>query len=128
MEGRDEKIYDSRAVFGHDLCFFSRAHTGLKGDFDNDGDVDGNDLADFSENFGKSGNFCSNYNNCDSDAYCEKATGDCDGEGICTHRPSICPDLWAPVCGCDGVTYGNACEAAMAGVNVAHEGVCKYLQ
>src|SRR5581483_5699166 len=36
----------------------------------------------------------------------------------------ICPDIFKPVCGCDDQTYPNACNAAAAGVAVAHEGEC----
>ena len=41
-------------------------------------------------------------------------------------RPTcLCPAVALPVCGVDGVTYGNACEAACIGVEVAYEGICE---
>jgi len=42
----------------------------------------------------------------------------------CLERPCACPDDYSPVCGVDGRTYGNACEARCADVRVAHEGQC----
>lgn len=68
---------------------------------------------------------CTSNAECPAASYCAKAPGDCAGEGKCAVRPQACPDVWLPVCGCDRRTYGNMCEAAAAGVNVAHPGECE---
>jgi len=64
---------------------------------------------------------------CGDNEFCKVPPEHCgaaDVKGVCTPIPQGCPDVWEPVCGCDGVTYGNACEADMAGVSIRHRGEC----
>jgi hypothetical protein len=67
---------------------------------------------------------CTMNGDCGEGAFCAKPLGECAGDGQCEARPTACPDVYLPVCGCDGQTYGNRCEAAAAGVSAAHEGEC----
>jgi len=66
---------------------------------------------------------------CASGTFCDFPAGTgcgMDGKGgFCTKPGDICPAIIQPVCGCDGKTYNNACEAQRLGVSVATSGECK---
>ena len=68
---------------------------------------------------------CTVNKHCSKWQYCKKATGDCDGMGICSWKPEACLDVYNPVCGCDGQTYSNACYAALNGVSLDSGDACQ---
>jgi hypothetical protein len=64
---------------------------------------------------------------CPPGDYCDFGDGTCPAPGSsgrCIPLPGGCPDIYAPVCGCDGVTYPNACDAHAHGMTIASTGAC----
>ena len=51
-----------------------------------------------------------------------------DGLSSCKIKPSIpdaaCIEIYVPVCGCDDITYSNACYAEAIGVLRWKQGAC----
>jgi hypothetical protein len=65
---------------------------------------------------------------CAAGQFCQLPAGQCnvaDAMGVCVTTGGYCTMNYDPVCGCDRHTYGNACSAAMSGVNVDYTGACR---
>jgi hypothetical protein len=59
--------------------------------------------------------------------YCDYDNNQCgavDDLGKCKPRPNGCPKSYMPTCGCDGMIYGNDCDAASKGSDVSDLGGC----
>lgn len=64
---------------------------------------------------------------CGPKEFCDFGRNTCgatDESGTCRARPTSCPDLFAPVCGCDGETHPNECDANAGGIDVNAGGGC----
>jgi hypothetical protein len=69
---------------------------------------------------------CSNDNGCQPTQFCSKSA--CNAPtGVCKTKPLQCAGtdaVFAPVCGCDHMTYYSPCVADREGTNVASQGEC----
>jgi len=68
---------------------------------------------------------CTDNSECSTGQFCALEDS-CLNPGECLPRPETCdPTDTQEVCGCDGVTYDNECEAFQAGSRVSAIGVCE---
>lgn len=61
---------------------------------------------------------------CKGNELCVTEVGQCGGVGQCNPIVTSCPDTIEPVCGCDGVTYDNACFAQLSRASIDYVGTC----
>lgn len=61
---------------------------------------------------------------CGEARMCVRPVGRCGGAGACDDRLALCPNVFAPACGCDGRSYVNECAARHDGGGTVHAGAC----
>ncbi|MCA9604249.1 MAG: hypothetical protein KC619_01555 [Myxococcales bacterium] len=69
---------------------------------------------------------CTRSAECAATEWCDLDGVGCGGSGTCVPRPTACSDPCPGVCGCDGITYCNACDANVAGVEVERNTPCEF--
>jgi len=97
--------------------------TDADSDSDVDSDSDSDSDSDGDTDTGIVSTNCMTDVDCGDGAFCRM--DGCGGVmGECEAITSACPDLYAPVCGCDGSTYSNQCMAFSVPVSIAYDGEC----
>jgi hypothetical protein len=74
------------------------------------------------------GGLAASHFTCDHGLFCQygdtQSCGAGDQQGSCQIAPQVCPLFFSPVCGCNGKTYGNSCQAHAAKTSITHAGPC----